>query len=214
MRRVVSAFPLLLALLLGPLAPGLSPVARPLDDAAPAGESIFPITADPADCQVEPRSADDLIALWFENGTPVADATTPVGASTITEVTVPVGTSADAETVVAVTDTMRGIVGCFAAGDIARGLALFTDDLARGFNAGNRLSEQDVRELVAAPPAAGAGGEFGQILAITNVMDLEDGRVGAFVVDRDDGPLAMVYAIFERGGDRLLVDEVIEFRGR
>jgi hypothetical protein len=45
-------------------------------------------------------------------------------------------------------------------------------------------------------------------------MDLGDGQVGAFVVDESGGQLDTVYAIFEREGDRLLVDEIIDFAPR
>lgn len=122
MHHAPSAFLLVCALLLALSMPGRAPTARASHEATPVGETTFPITADPAACRVEPRSADDLIALWFEDGTPIAESATPAGAAAITEVSVPVGTPADAATMAAVTDTMREIFGCFAAGDVARGL--------------------------------------------------------------------------------------------
>jgi hypothetical protein len=43
-------------------------------------------------------------------------------------------------------------------------------------------------------------------------MNIADGRVGAFVVEQDsDGNYLTSYAIFQWEGDRLLVDEIIEF---
>jgi len=51
----------------------------------------------------------------------------------------------------------------------------------------------------------------GKIVAITDVMLLEDGRVAAFVVDESEGPASSAYVIFEQDGDRWLVDEVTEF---
>ena len=60
------------------------------------------------------------------------------------------------------------------------------------------------------PPARGeAAGS--QIVAVTDVMELPDGRVGAFVVTREAGEFGTAYVMFEREGDRLLADELIEF---
>ena len=57
------------------------------------------------------------------------------------------------------------------------------------------------------------GGEAAeaQILAVTDVMDLADGRVGAIIVSREEGQLDSVYVAFERQGDRVLVDELVDF---
>jgi hypothetical protein len=209
MRRVSFVVPLLFALLLGLLTSGLAPGAQ-AQDATPAGEATFPFTPDPADCQVEPRSADELVALWFENGTPIPLAT-PQSEAQLTEVTVPVGPAADAETVAAVTEAVRQILGCFAAGDFPRALALFTDDLARQFGPEPGTTEEEVRAFVEATPEPGAEGEVGEVLAITDVMELADGRVGAFIVSDEAGTLTTVYVIFKREDNRLLADEVIEF---
>lgn len=79
MHHAPSAFLLVCALLLALSMPGRAPTARASHEATPVGETTFPITADPAACRVEPRSADDLIALWFEDGTPIADLGDPRG---------------------------------------------------------------------------------------------------------------------------------------
>jgi hypothetical protein len=208
MRRISLVVPLLVMLVLGLVSASLAPAARAQDDATPAGETTFPITPDAADCQVEPRSTDELLAIWLEDGTPAA--ATPADAGP-TEVTIPLGTPADEETVAAVTDTVRQVFACFAAGNFPAALALFTEDLIRQFGPPPGTTEEQIREFVEATPEAGAAGEAGQILAITDVMDLEDGRVGAFVVDTAEGTPSTVYAIFERDGDQLLADEIIEF---
>lgn len=202
----LSSFSLLVALLLGLVTTGLMPIVQ-AQDATPAGGITFPFTADPADCQVEPRSADELIGLWFEDSTPVALAT-PESEAAVTEVTVPVGTPADEETVAAVHDTVRQVLGCFVAGDFPRALALFTDDLARQFGPEPGTTEEEVRAFVEATPEPGLEGEVGVVLTLTDVMDLADGRVGAFIVDSIEGT---DYVIFAQEGDRLLVDEVVEF---
>ncbi len=173
-----------------------------------AGADPFPLTPGPAKCQVEPRSPDELIEIWFgEEGSPEAtEAATE-------SVTIPVGPPADEETVAGVIATVDEVFSCFAAGDFARATALFTEDLTRTFGPEPGTPEEEVRAFLEATPEAGAAGEAGVIVAISDVMLLEDGRVGAFVVDRTEGRLSTVYAIFEQQGDRWLADEVIEFAG-
>ena len=210
MRRflvAVSALVALVGLVVGDTLPAAA------QDATPgAGAEQFPFSPDPAECTVEPRAADELLALWYgPDGSPVAAAATPAIEEVATEVTIPVGPPADGATAAAVADTVRQVFACFAAGETLRAYALFTDDLAREFGPEPGTPREEAEAFVAATPEPGAEGEAGEIVAITDVMDLADGRVGAFVVDRSAGPPDTVYAIFERDGDRLLVDEVVDF---
>lgn len=119
----------LLALVGGSTLPALA------QDATPgAGPSQFPFPPDPADCTVEPRSADDLLALWYgPDGSPVAVEADSASDESTTEVTIPVGAPADEATVTAVTDTVRGVFACFAGGNTLGAYAFFTDDLAQLF---------------------------------------------------------------------------------
>ena len=217
MSRFALTFPFLFALLLAVGLSGLAPGVRAQDGATPVGEAPFPISADPADCEVERRPTDEVIALWLESPPTGMAQASPEGVPTISELTIPVGTPADAATVAAVTDTVRTVFGCFAAGDFPRALALFSDDLIREFGPGIGESEQDLRDFLEATPGPvaeiEARGDPPQIIAITDVMELEDGRVGAFVVTTEDGTLSTVYAIFQRDGNRLLLDEIVEFSG-
>ena len=191
-----------------------SPVAA--QDASPeAGAMAFPINPDPAACQVEPRSTDELLALWYTpKGSPVPAATPTWGAQT-TSLTLPVGPPADEAMASEVVSTVSEVFGCFAAGDFARATALFSDDLVRSFGGEPGTTVEDARAFLEATPAAGMeGDEEERVIAITDVMDLGDGRIGAFVVDESGGQLDTVYAIFERQDDRLLVDEIIDFAPR
>lgn len=70
-------------------------------------------------------------------------------------------------------------------------------------------TREDVAAFIEATPIAEPDTGI-ELVAITDVMLLEDGRVGAFVVDREQ-TIQTVYVIFEQSGDRWLVDEVIEF---
>ncbi|MDF3042399.1 MAG: hypothetical protein K0Q71_5105 [Thermomicrobiales bacterium] len=92
---------------------------------------------------------------------------------------------------------------------------MFTDDLVRSFGGEPGTTIEDARAFLDATPEAGVEGNADdRVIAITDVMDLGDGRIGAFVVDESGGELDTVYAIFERQGDRLLVDEIIDFAPR
>ena len=192
-------------------------------DATPAA-GAFPITPDPADSTVEPRSAEELLALWYDpEGTPLAAAATPT-AEQAAAVTIPLGPPADAATAAAVAATVSGVFSCFEAGDALRAYAHFTDDLARQFGPPPGTPREEAEAFLAAPlddeAPEGAtpegepvGGEAAglQIVAVTDVMELADGRVGAFIVSRDAGQLDTVYVAFERRGERLLADELVDF---
>ncbi len=185
-------------------------------DATPeAGAMAFPITPDPAACQVEPRSTDELLALWYTpEGSPVPAATPTWGAQT-TSLTLPVGPPADQATSLEVVGTISEVFGCFASGDFVRATALFTDDLVRGFGGEPGTTAEEARAFLEMTPEAGMEGDGQErVIAITDVMDLGDGRIGAFVVDESGGQLDTVYAIFERQEDRWLVDEIIDFAPR
>jgi len=193
-------------------------IATPVSaqDATPeAGMVAFPISPDPAACQVEPRTTDELLALWY---TPEGDplpAATPQGGSEATSLTLPVGPPADEGTAREVVSAVSEIFGCFAAGDFPRATALFTEDLTRSFGGEPGTTAEEARTFLEATPEAGMEGGTGEtVIAITDVMDLGDGRIGAFVVDQSGGQLDTVYAIFERQGERLLVDEIIDFAPR
>jgi hypothetical protein len=191
-----------------------SPVAA--QDATPeAGAMAFPITPDPAACQVEPRTTDELLALWYTpEGSPVPAATPTWGAQT-TSLTLPVGPPADEAISSEVVSAVSEVFGCFAAGDFVRATALFTEDLVRSFGGEPGTTVEEARAFLETTPEAGMDGDGEErLIAITDVMDLGDGRVGAFVVDESGGQLDTVYAIFERQDGRLLVDEIIDFAPR
>ena len=83
----LAAMSLALSFLLGSAAPLGAQEEHPGE----RGRRAFPITPDPADCQVEPRATDELLALWYTpEGSPVPAATPMTGA---TSVSVPLGSS-------------------------------------------------------------------------------------------------------------------------
>jgi hypothetical protein len=222
MRRVsltLSLVVFMLALLIGMssmgavAAQGETPETLQQEATPQVGGLTFPLEADPALCTVEPRDTDELLDVWFPTeGTPAATVAAVVEESP-TEVTIPLGQPADDEEISAIYATVHEVFSCFEAGDFGRALALFTDDLALQFTPDPGQSREDVTAFLEATPIPEEGGGESQIIAITDVMVLEDGRIGAFVVDRGPQGDATAYAIFEQeqDGDRWLVDEVIGF---
>jgi len=221
MRRASVLLSLVVVALVGLLVVGRpGPGALAQDGTPAAGAAEFPISPDPADCTVEPREADDLLALWYgPDGSPVPAAASPV-AEEATSVTIPLGPPADEATAAAAAATVSEVFSCFEAGDALRAYALFTDDLARQFGPEPGTPREEAEAFLAGglpeeatPEGGAAGGDVpeSQIVAVTDVMELEDGRVGAFVVTREAGELDTVYLTFEREGDRLLADELVDF---
>ena len=174
-----------------------------------SGGMTFPITPDPAQCQVEPRGADELLALWYTpEGTPMPAATPAMDAASVS---VPLGPRADETTAADVTAVVSEVFGCFAAGDFPRATALFSDELTRSFGPEPGTTMEDARAFLEAPPMAEEGAEATEIISVSDVMELSDGRLGAIVVERTAGVLDAVYVIFENQGDRWLVAEIIDF---
>ncbi len=208
MQRRLVVLPVLALVLAGMM--GMGGLAQAVaQDATPVGQAGVT-------CEAEPRSADELLALWYgdanaPDATPVAAQASPVmEQEAANEITIPIGEPADAETVAAVTETLYQVMACFAAGDILRSYGLFTDDLAQLFGPEPGTSRADAEAFLAGGGEDG-GEEQSEVVSVANVMVLEDGRVGAFVVDRYETGDALTYVVFEDVGGRWLADEVIEF---
>ncbi len=206
MKRLVLLVVTLVSLgLLGPSVAGAQ-------DATPAAEGEAP---DPAECQVEGRTADELIEIWYEQndeGTPVL--ATPEAEGLLTTVPAPLGEPADEETVAGVTETVREVLACFNAGDFGRATALFSENFIGQFGPSPEESPEDVRGFLEVGEAAPEEARI-RLLAVTDVAVMEDGRVGAFVVSVDPtvppegAETALILFVEEE--DRWLVDGVVEF---
>ena len=199
MRNVVS-FVTGLLLLAGA---GLTPVSAQV--ATPVPGLIVP---DPAECTIAPRSVEDLGVLLATPATGTNAAATP------TPVTIPLGQAADEATVAEITRTTRETFACFSAGDFLRVFGLITDDALRQLQA-DELVTAEMLPFLEAPPVTVPAEYRAGYLAITDVSLLPDGRVGAFVVEVDptlppEGA-ETDYLIFERVGERWLIDEIVEW---
>lgn len=185
------------------------PTGARAQDASPIAEGAVP-------CEVEPRSADELLDLWYgdadtSDATPVTAGGSQEEEETAAEITIPIGEPADTETVAGVTQTIHEVFACFSQGDVLRSYALFTDDLARLFGPEPGTPREEAEAFLAGDFGEEEEGEESEVVSVASVMVLEDGRVSAFVADRYEAGDAMTYVVFEQVDGRWLVDEVIEF---
>jgi hypothetical protein len=174
----------------------------------------FPISPDPARCTVEEADVEQLLGYWYDaEGTPVVldPQATPEAGLEMMAIPVPIGELADDATRTAVIEAVTEVFSCFAAGDVLRAYALFTENLARQFGPEPGTPREDAEAFLTMEPQPEAEEEQSLIVAITDVMILVDGRVGAFVIERFAGEDSTGYAIFVEQEDRWLVDEIIEF---
>lgn len=160
---------------------------------------------------VEPRPL-----AFFEQyvGTPAgtpSDAGAADVEGTLDSFVPPEGQPADPETVDAVVATAVEIVACFNAGDLPRAFALYSDNLIEDFAAADPLPQEEL-DVMAATPTAAPDDQRSSVLAVRDVMLLDDGRVGGFVdFAFETGYLETQYVILTQEGDRWLVDEILLF---
>jgi hypothetical protein len=181
------------------------------NDATPAaGIPVAGEVLDPALCTVEPRPAEELLALATPVASPAAPAATPAAAE------IPfgafAGTPADAETAGAYTAFIREFWTCNGYPGISRLLALLTEEEVRQV-----FAPEDLVAIAQAPegtPEPGAELEPITLFAVLGIQELPDGRVGAYsVVDTPFDPLTVEvnYLIAVETADGWRLDEFICF---
>ena len=201
MRRLIVLGAALSALLFG----GMSTIVA---------QEATPVTSPGAEvsCDVAPRTAEELLALWYgPDGEPIGTWATPMAEEPAADITIPTGEPADEATAAAITSVVHQVFACFDAGNFLAASALFTDDLAATFGPEPGTTFEDAQAFLTAAPEPAPEGEESEILAVSNAVVLDGGRVAAFVVEQFAGVVSVSYAIFEQVGDSWLVDEVIEF---
>ena len=130
-------------------------------------------------CAAEPRSADELIAIWYgANGTPVA---VPADEAKPDPSVLAAASVADADAAAAIRETTDGFLACGNAGDFARELSFVTDDLALTFGPGPGMAEADARAALAATPRAVPDDQAVTLVSIENPVVMPDGRIVARV---------------------------------
>lgn len=169
---------------------------------------VGPVKPSPALCTVEPRTVDELTAL-FAGATP----TDPVDLST--SATIHFGQPANPEAAQHVTALIHQAFACLNAGDFGRFMALMSDQVILS-------SFLWVQEMLADEASAAealipqeAPEEFQQtLLGIGSISQLPDGRHSAVVVGIDpsgsEAPFALYLVVAEQNGTWMF-DEIIEF---
>ena len=158
----------------------------------------------PSECTVEPRSEDELRALFREvAATPIP---TSPGASP-TPAVLPPGDPADAQTLAAVNATWRLYIACLNAGDQARMFAVLSDDMVRRqfvVDIAFGVTEEALFTYLAATPVPLPPDQGAPVVSFADARVLSDSRVA--VVGPGDQNRGDVH-IFIKEGDRWLLDD-------
>jgi hypothetical protein len=134
-------------------------------------------------CDVQPRSTDALISLWYNaSGTPIA---TPTSEAAPSPAVLSGAQPADAATAAAVTQTIQRFIACVNAGDFARETALMTDNLAASYGPEQGTTVDQVRAFLASTPEAIATEQAATLASTTPPVVLPDGRVSVEVTIND-----------------------------
>jgi len=174
--------------------------ARPAviaQDATPAAGEVI----DPAECQVEPRTTEELQQLV---GTASEETEATPGAADAGSMQ---GEDADEATVQAVTQTYRELVACLNAGEFLRVYALYTDDYLRRTLADSGI---DPAQFQATP--APEQRETTALVGVSEVRQIAGGQVTARVetTSSPEGAASVIQSVLEPVGDRLLIaDETV-----
>src|SRR5215210_4149847 len=166
-------------------------------DATPAAGEVI----DPAECQVEPRSIEELQQLvgTANEGTEATPGAAQAGSMQ--------GEDADEATVQAVTQTYRELVACLNAGEFLRVYALYTDDYL-----GRTLTDRGIDpEQLQATPAPDQR-ETTALVGVSDVRQLAGGQVTARVetTSSPEGAATVIQSVLEPVEDRLLIaDETV-----
>jgi hypothetical protein len=183
----------------------LFPIGARAQDASPAAELGPPGVAE---CQITPRSESEIAMLEGVGGSPVS------GASEVDEtepMVLPDGEPVDDATRDAIERTLREVVACAQAGDLARLLALYSDAAVERLV----LAAEPV-PIVPGQPDSGVSGVSATPVAsadrtpvVGDARLLPDGQVAAEVSSvAPDSQRDVVLFVQAPSGDRWLIDEI------
>ena len=170
------------------------------------------MTGTAAECTGPTVDTEHLLSVWFDADHNLRATPENAGMQAVTgsEVTLQMGKPADAMTVAGVTETVTAVFNCFAAGDFAHALGYLTDKLVASFGPDMGVTYEQAEAFLTSPPTPDP--TQSSLVSVANVMILEDGHVGAFVVERrPNGDDIASYATFVKDGDLWKVDEIFDF---
>jgi plastocyanin len=166
-------------------------------DATPAAGEVI----DPAECQVEPRTIEELQQLvgTASKGTEATPGAAQAGSMQ--------GENADEAAVQAVTQTYRELVACLNGGQFLRVYALYTDDYLR-----RTLNESGINfEQIQATPAPSQQ-ERTALVSVSDIRQLAGRQVTARVetASSPEGVVTVIQSVLEPVDDHLLIaDETV-----
>jgi hypothetical protein len=205
MRRwqVLAIAPLAALLVTGPV---LAQEGTPEADGAENPRLVAP-----SECVAEPRSYEDIAFILDLEG---EGAPAPA----LTQITPPLGEIAAVETSISIKEAARQVLACFNAGDIPRAAGLMTENGVRRAYWGLTIDAENralARTRIAATPAPRAEDALVRLITVTDVSELPDGRIAAFVVLNEpllppSGPETLLFVFANQDG-RWLVDDWIDF---
>ncbi|HYH11567.1 MAG TPA: hypothetical protein VD789_04350 [Thermomicrobiales bacterium] len=147
--------------------------ATTAQEATPAG-----VSPDADQCTFEPRTIEDMQALF---GTPApegAGEATSIVQATPADFTLPEGEPADEATVEEITAVIHGVAACYNAGDYLAGFGGVTDEFLVS-QVGRSLFDEDFVAAMSAEPVPLDEEMQTVVLGVREVTVLEDGRVAA-----------------------------------
>jgi hypothetical protein len=173
----------------------------------------FPIAAAPAPATMGTPAPDECTVAPRSLPLPGGEATPTTPEAVATEFVPPTGAPADDAIQQAVTATVRESVACANAGDLLRGLALYTDRfLANQLVGPNGITQENLALLVSTPPAAAPEADRLSLVAVRDVIQLADGRVGATVITHNSDGTFEDYLFFTEVGNDWLIDEAVRLQ--
>lgn len=193
MQRWLGVVPVLLLLM-------ASHTAVTAQQATPTPEFMVAV---PDLCQVEPLTIDELVAFV---GTPSSGYSAPEPGEP------PVGEPADPHTVAAITETAMELYACLNANEFMRAFALFTDEMLTRESMAGKLTDESIEAYNASTAPPLPDGAWWSI-SVEDVTVLDDGRVGATIVERNpqaQGDDNRIYVIFDQEDDEYLIDAVLQ----
>ena len=161
-------------------------------------------------CSVEPRSADELVNLWYDPDASLVSTPSTL-AGIVEEGDIPDGDPVDANATEAVTALAHEWVACTNAGDLVRIYSLLTTDYAQR----ERLaasSAEEARDRLLADPVPRAPESAWTIGPAQRARVLPDGRVGAAfeVVGMEQPGIAQtVFVAAEQEAGAWRIDDII-----
>ncbi len=159
----------------------------------------------PEECVVEPRDQAEIdeILASSQPAAPLAEG-----------LPVPLGTPADEETQTAVKALVREFIACLNGNDAARAAALVSEGGLVGFYGPAVADDSAEVQAPEGTPVARPDDALLRLRAVTDISELADGRLGAFVLLNDPlvrgGGQTLLFILAEED-DGLAIDSVVGF---